>query len=503
MADTAVPTDGGERTVDVLNADVPRPSGDGRCGPPRPPSRLSPRLPWSPSPRAGSGRRALACLAALALGGCGAGEGSGEAAAGGEVPGAGAAAALGEALAALRAREEGGRSEPGNGPAGELASGAAEAGATEGSASGFHPRARAESTELVAVLRDGEGRRYGFSRRFDRFALRAPEDGTLVDGTDFGFRDVVRLTGSLDAGAPAGAAGAAARREALERVTLGLAEASRHVTRVRDSTLTIGSSLSGASGTIEPPASGARGADTAAGATRGEAAASGAARCVAEHRLEEGDGLTLRFGRQGCPHLVDAGALIVTTSPTLAVGGTLVVDGVPHEVDGRGWVRRAWGDLPAPGGAVVFDRLLLDLDGAGLVDATRSKRRSGRGPRTTTASLRPHEAAGGTRELSAPRWRDGAAAGVRDGEGDGTDAGVRGGQALAGSATSSAAVPSAWTLRVPSAGIDVVLEPLVAVAPLSDLAGSLWRGAVSARGSHEGIGFVEHLLVGAEGSVTP
>ena len=465
MADTAVPIDGSERTVDVLSV--------GRA----------------------AARAVAASLVLTSLVACGDGDGADGGADGVGDGERAAAVALRDAFGALLAGE----------------GGAAPAVPSWPDDLDFHPTARAESIELAAALHDADGHAYSIVRRLDRVAVRAPDETSAPGGDDFAFRDVLRFAGSLDA---TDGVGVPAPRGMLERATLGLAASGARELRVRDATLSLEpratrAAEEGATGEV---------AGALAGGGDGQAPDAPAA-CALDHRLREGDGLSLRFRQRRCPAAERVGALVVATAPTLAVDGTLLVDGAPRAVSGRGWVRRVWGDLPAPGGAVVFDRLLLELDGVGLLDASRSKRRSGRGPRTTTASLRPSRSAaeafavdsaaaaagsGGSagaaranagraagrqvagraaghgspaRRLAAPEWLD-AAPGAAGGA---VDAAVPG------------AVPGAWTLRVPDAGIDVVLEPLVDAAVAPDLFGSAWRGAVTASGSHAGVGFVEYV----------
>ena len=56
-------------------------------------------------------------------------------------------------------------------------------------------------------------------------------------------------------------------------------------------------------------------------------------------------------------------------------------------VNGFVWVTYSWGNPPAGVGAVVFDTLTLRLDNGDVLDVNRSKRVSGSGPRTITATL--------------------------------------------------------------------------------------------------------------------
>lgn len=299
----------------------------------------------------------------------------------------------------------------------------------------FHPDVRAESVELLAALHDADGRPVSFSRRIDRLALRGP-GAAVASGENFAFDEVVRLSGTL-AARGGGEERRIRRREALERATLGLAGVAPRSLWLRDATLALRAVPGG--------------------------------ECALEHVFTEGDGLALRFVERDCPRADRVGALVVSTSPTLAVEGTLGVGDGRRTVAGSGWVRRVWGDVPAPGGAVVFERLLLELDGVGLVDVTRSRRRSGRGPVTTSATV-----SGVTAEAE---WLDGG----RTAEGEAEIA------------------PDAWTLHLPTLGVEVVLEALVEVSPERDVSGAVRRGAVGARGSHDGVGFIE-VAVMATGS---
>jgi predicted secreted hydrolase len=66
--------------------------------------------------------------------------------------------------------------------------------------------------------------------------------------------------------------------------------------------------------------------------------------------------------------------------------------------------------------------------------------------------------------------------------------------------------PSGWRMRVPSAGLDLTLVPVLADQELADVAGgvSYWEGAVDVRetasGKHRGVGYVE--LTGYAGALS-
>ena len=207
--------------------------------------------------------------------------------------------------------------------------------------------------------------------------------------------------------------------------------------------------------------------------------------CAYGWRLLEGDALALRFHAGACPTGALLGGLAFATSAPLVVDGTLQAGEERRRLTGRGWARRAWGEVPAPGGAVVFDRLLIDVEELGTIEVTRSKRRSGRGPRTSTARLRD----GSAEAEIAVKWTDvvGSAGGSADGpDGDGAD-GAR-------------AVPASWRFEIESLGVDVALIPPAGGRTRQEATGLTWRGAVRAEGSHRGVGFVEFVPIGVASS---
>ena len=331
----------------------------------------------------------------------------------------------------------------------------------------FHPETRVESIELLALLEDDSGRVYSFNRRFDRLSLGAGQRGRSANGAaGFAFDDVVLLAGETLVGPPVvGSASDAASdtvsdggplhsRALIERAALGLAIADERQAVVRDVRLE----------RAMPDGDSAAGID-----------------CAYGWRLVEGDALALRFLASACPTGALLGGLALATSAPLEVDGTLQAGGERRRLTGHGWARRAWGEVPAPGGAVVFDRLLLDVEGLGTIEVTRSKRRSGRGPRTATARLRD----GSVETEIAVEWMDvtGSVAGSADGPLDG-QAGAH-------------AVPASWRFEVEPLGVDVTLIPPAGGLARQDVTGLTWRGAVRAEGSHRGVGFVEFVPIGA------
>jgi len=57
------------------------------------------------------------------------------------------------------------------------------------------------------------------------------------------------------------------------------------------------------------------------------------------------------------------------------------------EVSGAAWLDRLWGDLPAPGGPLVYDRMIVHLDDGSDLSLLRTRRRDGRGSATIDGVL--------------------------------------------------------------------------------------------------------------------
>ena len=93
----------------------------------------------------------------------------------------------------------------------------------------------------------------------------------------------------------------------------------------------------------------------------------------------------------------------------LDASGEMGPDGTA--VDGVAWMDRLWGDLPAPGGPLVYDRVILHLDDGADVSLLRTRRRDGRGGTTLDGVL--VDATGTAVSLTdAASWQDGDGADV-------------------------------------------------------------------------------------------
>ena len=321
---------------------------------------------------------------------------------------------------------------------------------------GFRPESPVESIELMALLSDTDGQPLSFWYRIDRLTLpstRGPKSVPAQAGEDFRAAALIRSSG-LQASAKA-----VERRDFVERATLGLASFDDSSLQVRDVELTL-----------------ANGRDPASS-------------CGGTYQLRDGLGLSLRFTRDLCATTLRAGDYRIATVPLPEVQGEVHLDGRTRTVTGRGWARQLRGIRPPlAGGAVVFDRLLLTLDGVGQIDVLRSRRASGSGPVQATAAFDDSRGVGAAD--AAIEWLD-----ADDGD------------------------SAAWRLVEPTRDIDIVLTPVIAPGPAHDLRArtsggsgspgsslrgpaltgsaspdSTWHGAVRARGSHSGIGFVEISL---------
>lgn len=84
--------------------------------------------------------------------------------------------------------------------------------------------------------------------------------------------------------------------------------------------------------------------------------------------------------------------------PRMSVEGRVGSGASETVATGSAWLDRAWGELPAPGGALAYDRLILQLDDGTDVSLVRTRRRDGRGGATLGGIL--VGPAGATRTVS-------------------------------------------------------------------------------------------------------
>jgi len=184
-----------------------------------------------------------------------------------------------------------------------------------------------------------------------------------------------------------------------------------------------------------------------------------------------------------CSESNAAGPLRVMTSASLELTGQL---GNDDAVQGVAWVRHVWGELPVPGGPVVFDSALIELEQRGLLVVSRSKRRSGKGPETIEAHWH-NDPQSAVPDLIWEELRTFSA----DAGPMGTDRVSTASEKLIGQEEDRPAQRTVWQLSSASADLDIRLEPVSLDATIQDIDGARWSGAVLASGSHAGVGFVQ------------
>lgn len=235
-----------------------------------------------------------------------------------------------------------------------------------------HPEARAESWTLAAHLEDTEGRALGLQFAVARFGLRGPDDDAPSPWTAASLRRAHLILAEAD-GAPPRA------EERIRRGTPGAPGDDRAggvgvddwtLSPGGDGTLTLAATLDGAP--LRLALAPAKPARPAGG----------------------GDEAPLRG----------------YAMPRMNVEGTIGRGAGARAVTGVAWLDHLWGELPLPGGAVAYDRLLLQLDDGRDLALVRSRRRGGRGAATVDATLVGPD--GTSRTLAtlsmdpAARWED-------------------------------------------------------------------------------------------------
>ncbi len=321
---------------------------------------------------------------------------------------------------------------------------------------GAHPAARTEWWYLTGTLRRDDGREYGaqitFFRRGIDPAPPAPGDSDL------------RARSVLAAHLAIADVGAGTLRSAqrLRRAAAGLADAREGDLDVRVERWRLWRTPDGRLHALaSDPASGV-GLDLTF--TPGTPP------------VLEGDGGVSRKG----PEPGNASAYV--SYPRLATAGTLTVGGVAFEVRGGSWFDHEWGTTELGPGVVGWDWFGLRL--AGGRDLMLYRLRLAGGSESPFSAGTVIAADGSSRPLAPAdfsidvlaRWK---------------------------SPSTGAVYPSRWRLRVPSAGVDVEVRPLLAAAEIDarESTGTIyWEGPVAVTGSEAGEGYVE--LTGYAGSMS-
>ncbi len=330
-----------------------------------------------------------------------------------------------------------------------------------------HPEAASESFQLQAVFSREDGSMMSVQAQIDRLALGIGADSS--SGWDFS--DIMRASvavgqsnqSTLEAG------------ETIERRALGLANSDQESIYVIDTQLDL------------QPLS-----DDQAGLVTSDVCR---VRYHFSTTLANGlnsttDALFLDIAMPACPQTVTLRGLNRWQSGALQASATLgSVDRITAAADetlwqGHAWLSQTWGNMPPAGGAVLIDQVNLRLTTDSgtriqLISASRTKRKTGRGPQSvqgTTSTLADGEQA---LELE---WID---------EGEQT------------SQITGLVYPQRFLIRSQNKSIDLLLTPVVALPELRDSLGIRWHGAVRVSGTHSGVGFVNFKpLSGGEQNMT-
>lgn len=247
-----------------------------------------------------------------------------------------------------------------------------------------HSRTQLESFSLEALLFSGDETRArsvapvaALIAQIDRFALQ-PDDMEGAVESQWRYNGIMRsrvftdavtseaeLAENIDTAqlAPLRALGQLQLQESVQRMALDLAGSTSHALWVGGDRVNI-----------------VLGADVA--------------QCERSYQwesvLSSSQRLVLNIRIASCPSVSSLGELNTWAQAAVEISGVLTTQppqGEPTDtvVTGVGWFRQSWGNVPSGGGAVVIDTLALVLDENRTLDVSRSRRRSGRGPKTVSA----------------------------------------------------------------------------------------------------------------------
>jgi predicted secreted hydrolase len=291
---------------------------------------------------------------------------------------------------------------------------------------GAHPAYRTETWHITGSLSHRTGRRFAFQLAFFRVGVNPP--AALLGPSAWAARDVYWAHFALTDVA----AGRFVAFEQLSRAAMGFGGAEASPARVWLGDWTLGAQ-----------------------------AAPGKALELRATQDESGIVLTLRNVKPPVTRTADGFHSYLMTR--LVAQGTLRVGTQSFDVEGRAWLDRAWGEVPLPVGAVVWDRFLLQLDDGRDLMVVRLRRRDGSGQPVLSGLLVERD--GAARRLAREDLAMEALA--HWSAGDGTR------------------YPTNWRLRLPSEAIELELAAWLPDQRLP-LALRYWAGAVSATGNQGG-----------------
>jgi len=182
----------------------------------------------------------------------------------------------------------------------------------------------------------------------------------------------------------------------------------------------------------------------------------------------------LDFSMDTCPEGQSIGLLSRWQQSLVKVTGFLISNPSSQAVyltpvEGNAWFSQQWGNLPGTGGAVAIDTLQLTLDDDQVLNVSRSKRRSGRGPQTVSATISSPSLPTKSLELN---WEDSADQRSSD---------------------SQRKVPASIRLVSADQSIDLEVTMLNRWVEAGALAGDQLQAAVWVDGTHRGAGFLSYV----------
>ena len=186
--------------------------------------------------------------------------------------------------------------------------------------------------------------------------------------------------------------------------------------------------------------------------------------------------LVLDFSMQSCPQAQSIGLLSRWEAPGVSVSGSLLSAHDNTEVhltpvEGVAWFSQSWGNLPATGGAVAIDTLQIQLDNQQVLAVSRSKRRSGRGPQTVSATLQSSTL---PEKSVAMRWED---------------------STEQRASASQRTVPESIRLISEDQSIDIRVSAMNQLTVAAGLTADQLQGAVVVDGTHQGVGFLSYTAL--------
>lgn len=189
------------------------------------------------------------------------------------------------------------------------------------------------------------------------------------------------------------------------------------------------------------------------------------------HRDSPASGIVLSAESNRCPQSVSLGSVNQWEIEGIPARGSIAGE----KVEGTLWLTHRWGSAANVQSAIVLDQLRIVVrDDEGKphwLSITRSKRRSGRGPKTILGTITDVQ---GDKQEANVEWYD-------NGE-------VR-------SAITNIIYPETVRIQELSMGLDILLSPVVRLSEVRDSLQTRWSGALDVSGSHTGFAYLDFLPV--------